>query len=273
MAMPLMAPAEILEAAGPIRQPPAALVAQWVAAIPATGFGQPVVIGRDGRVIGGLARVLAARELGLAQVPVVRLGEPRGPKRNAARARPVGFDPKAGGLGVLGSMVWRPAVYSRNDVSWVSARAWRDTSKAEDLAALKAAKAARSPAVLEAAASELATVLRRLRGDWSDHAVAPVPCGHSGTRDCFGKRLVQGVAAALGAGFVQLWEDRPVAGVSHPARNARLPELTWLAQPRGPILIVDDVASTGAHLEQAVIAVRGAGFPAMGAAWISGDVR
>jgi predicted amidophosphoribosyltransferase len=271
--MPLMTPAEILDGAGPIRQPAAALVAQWVAAIPSVGFGQPVVIGRDGRVIGGLARVLAAQELGLARVPVVRLGAPRGPKRNASRARPVGFDPKAGGLGVLGSLVWRPAVYSRHEVAWVSARAWRDTSKAEDLAALKAAKAARDPAVLEAAAAELATVLRRLRGDWSDHAVTPVPCGHSGTGDCFGKRLAQQVAETLGTEFVELWADRPLAGVSHPARNARLPELVWAAEPAGPILIVDDVASTGAHLEQALMAVRGAGQPAMGAAWISGDVR
>ena len=127
--------------------------------------------------------------------------------------------------------------------------------------------------MLEAAASELATVLRRLRGDWADHAVAPVPCGHSGTDDCFGKRLALQVADVLGAAFVQLWEDRPLVGVSHPARNARLPELVWVAEPAGPILVVDDVASTGAHLEQALMAVRSAGRPAMGAAWISGDVR
>jgi len=243
--MPLMTPAEILEGAGPIRQPAAALVAQWVAAIPSVGFGQPVVIG-------GLARVLAARELGLAQVSVVRLGGPRGPKRNASRARSVGFDPKAGGLGVLGSLVWRPAVYSRHEVAWVSARAWRDTSKAEDLAALKAAKAERAPVVLEAAASEVATVLRRLRGDWSDHAVAPIPCGHSGP-GCFGALLAQLVAEALGTEFLRVWQDRPLVGVSHPARNARLPVLVWVAQPAGPILVVDDVASTGSNVAQALM--------------------
>lgn len=107
--MPLMSPSEILEAAGPLKvRPSDALVAQWVAAMPTTGFGQPAVLAQDGRVIGGLARVLAAQQLGLAQVPVVRIGEPRGPKRNASRARPVGFDPKAGGLGVLGGLVWQP---------------------------------------------------------------------------------------------------------------------------------------------------------------------
>jgi len=270
--MALMSPAEILAAAGPMQPPAAAQVARWRALITAQGFGLPVVLGADGRLVAGLSRVLAAQELGLAQVPVARLGERR-PQRRGTRRKPVGFDPKAGGLGILGSMVWRPAVYARGEVAWVSARAWREASKPEDLAALKAAKAARDPAVLAAAAAEVATVLRRLRGDWADHAVAPVPCGHSGTGDCFGRRLAQQVAGALGAGFVQLWEDRPVAGVSHPARNARLPGLDWVARPSGPVLVIDDVATTGAHLEEALGAARAAGVPALGAVWISGDVR
>ena len=250
-----MSPSQILSGAPSMRQPSEAAVAQWVAATPSVGFGQPALIAPDRRVLAGLARVIAAERLGLSQVPVVRLGDPRGPKRNASRARSVGFDPKAGALGVLGGLVWQPAVYSRHEVAWVSARAWRDSSKADDLSALKAAKAARDPAVLEAAATELATVLRRPRGDWSDHALAPVPCGHSGTVDCFGKRLALQVADALGMAFIQFWEDRPLAGVSHPARNARLPELVWVSKPAGPILIVDDVASTGAHLEQALMAL------------------
>lgn len=270
--MPMMAPAAILEVADALQRPPAEQVARWRDVIAAQGFGLPVILGEDGRLVAGLSRVLAAQELGLAQVPVARLGERR-PRRRVTRRKPVGFDPKAGGLGILGAMVWRPAVYARGEVAWVSSRAWRDGSKAEDLAALKAAKAARDPAVLAAAAAEVATVLRRLRGDWADHAVAPVPCGHSGTRDCFGKRLAEQVAEALGAGFVQLWEDRPVAGVSHPARNARLPGLDWIARPPGPVLVVDDVATTGAHLEEALGAARTAGVPALGAVWISGDVR
>ena len=45
--------------------------------------------------------------------------------------------------------------------------------------------------------------------------------------------------------FVRLWEDRPLARVSHPVRNARLPELVWVAEPTGPILVVDDLASPG----------------------------
>lgn len=64
-------------------------------------------------------------------------------------------------------------------------------------------------AVLDAAAADLVAVLGRLRGDWSDHRVAPVPCGNSGSDQCFGKALARRLADALGAGFVQLWEDRP----------------------------------------------------------------
>lgn len=160
-------------------------MAHWVAVISAVGFCQPTLIGPDGCILAGLAQVVAVERLGLSQVPVVRPGEPLGPEQNASRVQAVGLDLKAGALGVLGGLVWLTAVHSRHEVAWVQARAWCHTSNAEDLAALKAAKASRSPAVFEAAASELAALQRRVCGDWADHAVAQIPCGHPGP-GCFG---------------------------------------------------------------------------------------
>src|SRR4051812_33255734 len=49
-------PAQIAEIAGSIR---------------AFGFANPILVGRDGDVIAGHGRLLAARQLGLTQVPVV----------------------------------------------------------------------------------------------------------------------------------------------------------------------------------------------------------
>lgn len=56
-------------------------------------------------------------------------------------------------------------------------------------------------------------------------------------------------------------------------RSRNLPDLVPFEPVDGPILVVDDVATSGAHLEQALAAIRAAGHPGVGAVWISGDVR
>ena len=50
-----------------------AQVAQLAGSIKAFGFTNPVLIDGDGGIVAGHGRVLAARRLGLAHVPVVRL--------------------------------------------------------------------------------------------------------------------------------------------------------------------------------------------------------
>jgi hypothetical protein len=82
------------------------------------------------------------------------------------------------------------------------------------------------------------------------------------------------VAAAdgLGSTFCRVFDNRFVSGVSHPQEFDRLPLLKMLEGPAGP-LVVDDVATSGWHMHQAVTALRVAGAPAMGAVWLSGVKR
>jgi len=49
-------------------------VAQIAASIKEFGFNNPVLIDREGTIIAGHGRVMAARKLGLAEVPTIRLG-------------------------------------------------------------------------------------------------------------------------------------------------------------------------------------------------------
>jgi hypothetical protein len=72
---------------------------------------------------------------------------------------------------------------------------------------------------------------------------------------------------------VKVWRDRFVTGSSHPKEFRKLPPLTWQdAPPPGLVLLVDDVATSGWHLEEALTALRAAGHLALGLAWISGTV-
>lgn len=62
-----------------------------------------------------------------------------------------------------------------------------------------------------------------------------VACGHSRRANCFGKRLGQQAAAELGAPFAELF-------------------------PVGPVLVIDDLATSGWHMEEAPSLVRAPGW-------------
>src|ERR1700732_3033831 len=49
-------------------------IAQIAASIREFGFVNPLLVGADGIIIAGHARLLAAKQLGLSQVPVIVLG-------------------------------------------------------------------------------------------------------------------------------------------------------------------------------------------------------
>lgn len=268
----MLAPADILAAAGTLPEVPESTIEQTAALITGLGFRGPVVLDSSGRIVQGHARVLAAQRLGLSAIPVRRLRDEGAAA--LARGRAASRDPRAESSGVIGLSVWRPWIYTRHDASWIACRAWRWSTKAADLAAFRQAKRDGAEGVVEAAAAEIALLLRRLSGALPGWTVTCVPCGNSGTSECFSKRLGRAVGGALGLPFEEMFEDRLVeGGSSHPQRYSRLQPLEWRAKPAGPVLLVDDVATTGLHVAEALGALRGEGVTAIAAVWISGDVR
>ena len=173
---------------------------------------------------------------------------------------------------VLGSLVSRPIVYRRNDVGWIAACAWRARAKADDLAALKRAKRALDPRLIREAAELLSALVRRLHGDGAAAAVTSVPCGHSRRPDWFGKQIAQTVADDLGVPFLQVFADRPCSGVSHPKEFAKLPPLEQITDPLSSMLLVDDLATSGWHVEESLTALRRLGASASAFMWIAGTV-
>jgi hypothetical protein len=174
--------------------------------------------------------------------------------------------------GLLGSVVYRPMVFRRNEVGWIGACAWRAAAKANDVAALKRAKRELDPQLIGEAAELLATLVRQLRGNRAAEAVTSIPCGHSRRPDCLGKRIAQAVADRIDLPFLQVFADRPCSGVSHPKEFAKLPALEQLAEPLGSMILVDDLATSGWHVEESLTALRRLGTSASGLVWITGTV-
>jgi hypothetical protein len=106
------------------------------------------------------------------------------------------------------------------------------TARADDLAALKRAKREIDQQLIGETGELMAALIRQLCGNPPADAITCVPCGHSRRHDCFGKRLAQSVAAALGLPFLQIFSDRFCSGVSHPKEYAKLPPLQSIAEPR-----------------------------------------
>jgi hypothetical protein len=151
----------------------------------------------------------------------------------------------------------------------MSAYRWKAGCKEDGLAALKWAKQELDLKIIDEAALSLAALIGELFGDQPAEGVTNVPCGHSRRTDCFGKRLAQAVAAHLQIKFVEVFADRPRPGVSHPKQSANVTPLRQIGTPPGSVFVVDDLATSGQHLEESTLAPRQLGVTASALSWIS----
>ena len=174
--------------------------------------------------------------------------------------------------GLLGSLVYRPTVFRRNHVGWIAACAWRTRAKADDIVALKRAKRELDPGLIDNIAESVAALVLQLHGCRAADAITTVPCGHSRRPDCFGKRLAQAVGRSLGVQFLQVFADRPCSGVSHPKEFRKLPPLRQIADPVSSMILIDDLATSGWHIEESLTALRCLGASTSAFVWIGGTV-
>jgi predicted amidophosphoribosyltransferase len=80
------------------------------------------------------------------------------------------------------------------------------------------------------------------------------------------------VREALGLPFRQVFADRPCSGVSHLKEFARLPRLEQIAEPLASMIVVDDLATSGWHVEESLTTLRRLGASASAFGWITGTV-
>jgi hypothetical protein len=176
------------------------------------------------------------------------------------------------GAPLLESLVSRPMLFRRNDVAWLSARSWRAETRARDMAAFCQAKFKCDPELIVRVGELLAGLICQVRGRQCADAVTTVPCGHSRRHDCFGKQVAQAVAKNLDLPFVQVFADRFCSGVSHPKEYRKLGPLEQISTAPASLLLVDDLATSGWHIEESLIALRDLGSAASAFTWISRTV-
>ena len=182
--------------------------------------------------------------------------------------------PPLQGLGALAELTtFAPRLRRRIDVAFIACRAWRADCRTIAIETMKKQKREPAPSFVDAVAAEIGGVVAGMFGAGAFDAVASVACGHSRTSECMGKLIAVAVAECSGVPYRKLFNDRFVWGVSHPKEFRKLPELTWLAAPVGRTLLVDDIATSGWHLKEALDLIRSRGCAASAVAWIGGELR
>jgi pyrimidine operon attenuation protein/uracil phosphoribosyltransferase len=167
------------------------------------------------------------------------------------------------------TLISRPRLLGRHAVAYVALRVWRKPIKPYQIAALVAIKGNDVQTAAKAIAAEFVAHTSRLFGKTFD-AIVPVPCGSSGRADCLSVEIANQLAMLLNADF----ENVLIAGkvpksASHPAKSANLQPYKLSKPIKGRILLVDDVATSGRHLELARDALIDAGCDVNTMVWIS----
>lgn len=179
-------------------------------------------------------------------------------------------DVRAAATFLFETLVKRRGLHSRKGADYVSLRTWRLPVKKYQISALIAIKEGPSHGFVLRVADELAAHVRQAHGESVIRSVVPVPPGSSGKPDSLSIMLAEAVAKLLGAHYCNaLMPVEPVPlGKSTPRKSAHLAGYRLQQPVEGPVLIIDDVASSGRHIELAINACKSPTTAVYALVWI-----
>ena len=161
----------------------------------------------------------------------------------------------------------RRALHTRNGMAYVTLRTWRQAVKPTQVSAFKALKLVPPAPLVAAASDEMTSAAVGIFGRYFG-CVVPVPGGSSGRRYGLSVMLGEAIAARLGCPCRDVIRFEAERGGSTPRKAGRLKPFKVIEVPAGPVLLVDDVATSGRHLELAHGALTATGVAVLSMAWI-----
>jgi predicted amidophosphoribosyltransferase len=167
---------------------------------------------------------------------------------------------------LLSTLAARTSTRNRKDISYVTLRTWTKQIKDHQLSALKIVKAHPNHQFVNDVASEMAEHIGKLFGAPRIGCVVPVP-RHD---DCLSVQISRSLAEKLSVPFINALQHTPRQGRAYPRKNAVLdmPKLVSDSTHEAVVLLVDDVATSGRHIELAVQSLRTMARHVTAMAWI-----
>jgi hypothetical protein len=166
------------------------------------------------------------------------------------------------------TLIKKRVLHSRKGVDYITLRAWRAQMKPYQISTLVSLKQTKPEIFIRRAAEEISKAAQLVHGEGVIRHVVPIPGGSSGDAHCLSVLLAQEVAANLNIPFRDVLRPQIRKGKSAPIKSANLKPYELTANVDGPILVVDDVSSSGTHMELAVNALRNVASAVYGIAWI-----
>lgn len=172
---------------------------------------------------------------------------------------------------LVSTLVPKRKIKTRNGASYVAIRAWRRAIKQHQMTALKAIKKDSVENLARLAGPECAREIDRLVGAQTFKFIVPVPCGHSRAGKCLSAALARAIGVELGLPVIIAFSHLEQKGSSHPKKNVGRPSMKLVQRVPGPALLIDDVATSGDHIAEAINLLKAAGTETFALAWISGE--
>lgn len=169
---------------------------------------------------------------------------------------------------LLTTLIAQKRLLRRGPVPYHALYRWRRAVKDVQIASLKALKRDPGDVFLDTVANYMAAAASELFGSGTIAAVVPVPCGNSG-KNCLSASLAQLIAERLGVQFLDAFEPLPQTGGSHPKNNLRRPAMRLKIKPTVPVLLIDDVATSGVHIAEAAQLLRQTAPAVLPLVWIA----
>jgi hypothetical protein len=166
------------------------------------------------------------------------------------------------------TLVLKRTIHSRRGVSFVTLRKWRSDVRQTQIAALQALKLHPPPELVDMAAGELKALVLEMYNKLPITHVVPIPSGSSEKTDCFSAQLAARLAAHLGLAFTNVLAPQGEPGRSSPRKSARLKPYALSGDVSGIVLLVDDVVSSGTHIELGAKALTQIGCTVLPIGWI-----
>lgn len=151
---------------------------------------------------------------------------------------------------LLETLLHQPRMLRRRNRRYFGVRTWRKSIKRFQIDALRALKVRGSVPFVDAIATEMADIVREIYGDVGNAVIVPVPCGHSGP-GCLSCRVARRMAELMQVDCQEAFGPIDIKGSSHPSTNSRRPRMKLIETVTRPVILVDDVATSGSHLEEA----------------------
>jgi PAS domain-containing protein len=193
------------------------------------------------------------------------------PQPPGSKARLEQETPDAAQAFLLDTLITRRTIRHRNAISYLTLRTWRQPIRTYQINAFKALKQKLPASFPQSIVADMSEYLQQFIGLSAFKAIVPVPCGHSNEGSCLSLEIARHLSAEVKIPVVQAFLRQPHKGSSHPKQNTRRPPMILQREITEPVLLVDDVATSGAHIEEAIKLLRPACGTVLAVAWIGSD--